>query len=376
MKLVSQAFVGGFLSNNIYSDEYILSAIKHSISDLDSDIIIIGWNTNTNLYKSSIEYIHKNNKEVYLWMPVFSEVSSISKSKIAIDYNGNIHKSVSIADDEDFSFLCPIDDVNINNVINIYNKYFSELDFDGIFLDKIRYSSFANGFDSALGCYCELCRNEFHKYNIDIDNFIYGLQNNRKNILPDSYLSGRYNFEDSTINDVFRVRANIITNSVKKLSNYFKSNNLKVGLDIYTPIFSYYVGQDIVELSKIADFIKLMIYRITNAPAGIEYEYNHFKNELKKHHISENNVIENIWCGNLLSDNSFLKQMSIEKDSFCDIYAGFEVNYKKHICESNNEYIKNNIKLIKDNNFKGAVLSWDILSLRDINNISKIIKRY
>ena len=43
-------------------------------------------------------------------------------------------------------------------------------------------------------------------------------------------------------------------------------------MDTFAPYLAYFAGQDMKLLASMADFIKPMMYRITNAPAGMPFE--------------------------------------------------------------------------------------------------------
>ena len=46
-----------------------------------------------------------------------------------------------------------------------------------------------------------------------------------------------------------------------------------VGADIYAPFLAYHVGQNTKKISEVVDFIKPMMYRYTEAPAGMRDVY-------------------------------------------------------------------------------------------------------
>lgn len=375
MKYIAQAFTGGFNYEYLYDKNYIFSSVKNALDILNIDSLIIGWNKDKSLYKDLVNYILDKGKKVYLWLPVFSEASSLKKTIGAIDFNGREHKNVSAIEGEDFSFSCPSDETNINNAKEIYEEYFSDIPFSGVFLDKIRYSSFGNGFESAMGCFCEKCKSSFEKYEADVNAFTEKLKSkeNKNYLLPNSIKDGAYAFLDELTNKIFTARAKIITNSVVSLIDYFHSKNMEAALDVYAPLFSYYVGQDIASLSQHADFIKPMVYRITNAPAGIPYEYESLKKEFLKHDVHVEGVFEKLWESELVSDKCFESQIKIKNKAKCPIYFGFEVNYKKGICESSQEYIENSVNILKKNKADGSVLSWDILSGFNMDAAKKIM---
>lgn len=47
---------------------------------------------------------------------------------------------------------------------------------------------------------------------------------------------------------------------------------MKVGVDTFAPFIAYFVGQDIEKISELVGFVKPMMYRITQGPAGLPLE--------------------------------------------------------------------------------------------------------
>lgn len=70
---------------------------------------------------------------------------------------------------ESFEFRCPASPRNRRALIDIYNESFADLPFDGIFLDRIRYSSFLSGVAGIGGCFCPECVKRYEAAGISVD---------------------------------------------------------------------------------------------------------------------------------------------------------------------------------------------------------------
>ena len=105
-----------------------------------------------------------------------------------------------------------------------------------------------------------------------------------------------------------------------------------------------------------ADFIKPMLYRRTEAPAGIGFEYRLMKDSIP----GAEGYPE------IVTDLEFLKgQLEYISHASCDKYPGIEVNYREEFARTDPGYIKESIQAVKDAGFSGAVLSWDIMLAPD-----------
>lgn len=368
MKYVLQVFTGNFSSDN-YSSREIIEQIDVAINKIPVKGVIIGWSAKKELYKDIIDYLHDKGIEAWLWLPVFSDIHPSMPRHNSVDIFGEQQGGVSIMKEEDFSFVCPTHTESISNPIETYNKYFADIDFDGVFLDKIRSSSFTNKFSDSLGCFCSRCSGFYTDNDVNVLELREKLLNDPNKFIPQSVSNGRYNYSDNVINNFYKIRAKLMTSIIKTISEDFSQQGIKVSMDTYSPLFAYLIGQDIVALSSFATFIKPMIYRITHAPAGLPYEYDglscFFDNNF-------NTNFATIWgSNNIESVDLVYPQMKQLEDSQCDIYPGFEINVLKGICESTPEYVSENALLYKKLKCKSTVLSWNLLANTE-NNIDAL----
>jgi len=361
MRFIAQAFTGGFFSHyNEHDYDTDVRKLQSVCDGFDTEAVLIGWNVNAP-YENFILKLRERNIKAYLWLPVFSEYGE--DAACAVDYMGEKHKRAVSDADDDFTFACPGNQTNIELAAGYYDKYFSGHGFDGIFLDKIRYSSFGNGFRSAMGCFCDCCCAHYEAEGVDIEEVkaILGMPD-KGFLVPDGLTGLRYTFENSLIDGFYRSRANLITSSVRKTADMFINKGLAIGLDVYAPPFAYLVGQDIEAMSAFSDYIKPMIYRVTDAPAGIPYETRHLVNEMHKNGCGIGGRLEALWEAESLADAvCFDKQLRLLKEVSCDIYSGLEIN-KADFCATDKQYVNETLQAIEASGIAGCVLSWNVLA--------------
>jgi hypothetical protein len=362
MKYILQISTGGF-QHKAADFNVIKERLEYCFERIMVKAIFIGWAIDRDLYKKVCQYVN-GRCDVILWLPVFSEVNDVYEFDPSTDFRGNSMKPIHIAAGENFMFVCPSSQDNIDKVYQLYNEYFSGCGFDGVFLDKIRFASFANSYENGFGCFCPRCRDYYSYECVDIDLCIDILNRHEaESFLPSAFTGCRYSFENETINRLFTARAKLITSRVETLIQRFKRLGLKAGLDTVAPIVSWFVGQDIIELSEFADFIKPMIYRISREPAGISYEIKHLVEKLGSDNagILEKRIHDLIGSDDPTGPIVYSKQLAMLRDARCGIYPGIEFN-KKAGCDSNMDYIRDTVRLSADNNYDTIVLAWDVLS--------------
>lgn len=336
-KYILQICTGGWNNCN-YSAEEIIKRLDKVTAEIPVEKVIIGWNLEAEQYRKIGSYLHPKGISMDLWLPVFSEIGNIADAERSVDLWGQETGSYALQEGEDFTFYCPSSTVNINAVKSIYGQYFSECGFDGVFLDKIRTASYVAGQNGVLSCGCDRCMSIYAEHNVDIESLKAKAQ---KGIVID----------DATMADFLKAKAEIISCSVGELEDWFHSKGLEVGLDLFAPELTAIVGQDIAALSQKADYVKPMMYRKTDAPAGIGFE---------------KRAIDPGFSDADLSDDYLYRELVKAVDlSGCMVCPGIEVNYREDIARTSPEYIKESIRAIHRAGIKHIVLAWDVMLAPD-----------
>lgn len=71
--------------------------------------------------------------------------------------------------EETFRFVCPNNPAARDKTLRRLRELLGRYAFKGVFLDKIRFPSPANGIDEALSCFCDHCRREARAVGLDLD---------------------------------------------------------------------------------------------------------------------------------------------------------------------------------------------------------------
>jgi len=338
----------------LYSAESIVSRIDSVAALIPVEKVIIGWSKDKAIYKEVGEYLHSKNIKMLLWLPVFAETEGVCESQPALDLWGRKPGNFDLTEGEGFSFNCPSTKSNQDNVLAIYDELFADCGFDGVFMDRVRCQSFVAGAGGVLSCGCPNCTARFLEEGVDLEQVKSVLD-----VCGDDFFSvegytpeAGFQFSNKTASAFFKAKGHIVSNAVANLCDSLHARGLEVGLDLYAPFMAPFVGQDYGILTEHADFIKPMLYRKTNAPAGMGFEYELLRQAVplaKGYPVFEMDV-------------DFLEsQLKAMEPYHCGKFPGIEINYRPDIALTSPEYVTESLAAIMAHGFDGAVLSWNIM---------------
>lgn len=353
MKYILQFFTGSWQGTHD-NPEDMIRKIEDVSSRLPVDKVIIGWNTDPDVYRQLGEYLHEKGIRMVLWLPVFTEIGDVAETDKALDLFGNPIVTPAEEEGKAFVFACPSSRRNIQAVKDVYERYFAGCGFDGVFLDRVRSQSFVTGVSGVLSCGCAACRQAFLKRGVDTDAVRERYEQKKDSFFDMAAypMNGQFELEDPLAQAFFEAKEEIITEAVTRLCRFFKEKGMIVGLDLFAPVVSRFVGQNYTQITKYADFIKPMLYRRTEAPAGIGYEYALFE----KHAPGARGHIR------LPGDKALLEtQLDAIGCVSCEKYPGVEINYSEDVVRTDADYITESLTAIREHGFEGAALCWNIM---------------
>lgn len=371
MKRYAQVYLGGVLSRNITEKE--LEEKLQPFAEGRADGMIAGWSLELSLYQWLRKFTQERNMQLFLWLPVFSEFGKLKAFPGIQDIWGEGIASAVFDEDEEFHFHCPSNPKTIECLKQIYEKYFEGIGFDGVFLDRIRFPSPGTGWKSLFSCTCEFCMEKYRGYGIlreDIrqmaererekkdGGFLTGIR---------SYKNGKYMFENSDTEIYMKARTRLITDSVVEIAGYFRQKGLVIGLDLFAPFMSVFVGQDYTELSEYADFVKPMLYRYTDTPAGMEYELSGVIRELSgktdKRKFRDLFGIEESGISGFMEKEA---RAAVEL-SECEVMAGMEIHTLPELPAVRADQITEGISRLQRAGVHGRIASWNVLCVQREN---------
>jgi len=383
-------------------DDYLKRKIAIAKDVLDLDAIII-WPDSHKKNLALIQEICSNFKiRTYLWYPVLADISAfqVKPNQSVEAFNGELgHGKIGRWEklgqvEEDFLFLCPNEEKYIMEVFKHYQKQLLEEGFDGVLLDRIRFPSPANGFETLFTCFCQSCQDKFQKeYNEDLSDY----RDKIKDLLHElrfmkiKDLSGYRNLSDMIMRNNLKKFFDFREQSIYQLTRMFadeaKQKGKIVGLNLFAPSIAPLSAQNYRLLSGICDWIKPMAYCHTAGPAGLPLEFSCFIKAIlninpalkesqliqeisqilgselpgKISGILENGVPENI----IYQEMQRIKNFSLKES--VKIYLGLDAVQIPGICHVDKRILEKYLGSVFDLNIEGMVMSWNLLKIPDEN---------
>ena len=363
MDINLQLYTGGCIESVCLDTRSIVNKINKVLKKTKISCVFIGWNKDVDL-SEILRLLRDNDVDVYLWLPVFSELDVLEDFTPLIGYDcEKIEVSFEMGNNEHFTFYCPLSATE--RVIKIYEECYSGEIFNGVFLDKIRYPSFIGGINSVLGCYCDTCKASY-----DLPKFSKPLVFNAINPLGIvSYEDLRYQF-DCGFKKLFDYKNDAIYQSLKKLCAYFRNKGIKIGFDLFAPFLACFLGQDYHRLLELEpDIVKPMFYGATNGPGGLPFEIDMyakaFDDDPNNAQMRKEVLLDCIGYSDVFISEEIAGIKKIIKSNRLEtkLYAGIELNYIEHYAPVTEKYIRESIGKIPEAD--GIVASWDLNTIPD-----------
>jgi len=355
---IVQVSLGGWNHAPEYTADEVIARIDEVRALIPVRKVIIGWSLDRDIYRKVGEHLHDQGIRMLLWLPVFAETEEVCENVPAVDLSGEIPANYDLTEGEGFRFNCPSDPDNAAHVIAVYDKYFRGCGFDGVFLDRIRTQSFVGGVGGVLSCGCPVCTERFAAEGVDLEAVREAWASKGDAFFSvTGYEPARgFSFEDPLAADFFRAKGHVVSGAVAAIADSLRSRGLEIGMDLYAPFMSQFVGQDYAILSEHADFLKPMLYRRTSAPAGMGFEYDLLRKALPGA----------AGYPDFAMDTDFLdSQLRAMEPYATGKYPGIEINYREGVAETSPDYVTESLEAVLRHGFDGAVLSWNIMEAPD-----------
>jgi hypothetical protein len=270
-----------------FSTGEIESRIRRAREITGFDSLMIWTDHDLGLYEWLIGTCRECGVAPYLWFPVLADVQGtvIAEADLMMNYNGSrgygktgTWKGLG-SGAELFLFYCPNRGGAVDGVYRTYTELLDRLDFAGVLLDRIRFPSAVNGFETLFGCFCEACGREFlRSYGEPLDSQREAAASFLSRLLRVSPREARgwrgfdALWEAAGLTKLFDFKRRSIARIVERFGGEARARGLQVGLDLYSYSLAPLVGQDYELASRTADWIKPMIYCRAIGPAGLPLE--------------------------------------------------------------------------------------------------------
>jgi hypothetical protein len=281
-----QLYVGTKERKSFSTDE-IRRRIRRAKEIAGADSLMIWTDHDLGLYEQLIAACRKSGIAPYLWFPVLADVQGveIAENDLMLRYDGRrgygkigAWKSLG-SGGESFLFYCPNREHPAERVLRECAGLLDRLDFAGVMLDRIRFPSVVNGFESLFGCFCDACAERFLRtYGEPLESqkeaAVAFLSRLEQVSWREAHEWGSFDalWKAAGLAPLFDFKRRSIARIVERFSEEARGRGLQVGLDLYSYSLSPLVAQDYDLLSRTGDWIKPMIYCRAAGPAGLPLE--------------------------------------------------------------------------------------------------------
>ena len=262
--------------------------VKHRLGEALTiaplEMLILGWIEMPELFQELTAKESRLTKEVFLWYPLLSDYPGLAPDHFTLNYKGA--PSQGWGDfvekggmSETFRFACPNNPAAQQTTLQQLRRLLQRYNFDGVFLDKFRFPSPANGLDELLSCFCIHCQQAASESGLNLEDVRatikrlphLGTTLTAASQSPQGWLDDLL-AEQPLLKRFVAFRAVSITRLVDRVQALVKQLDKKLALDLFSPSLAMLVGQDYAQLAQYAAWAKPMIYRFVRGPAGLRLE--------------------------------------------------------------------------------------------------------
>jgi hypothetical protein len=260
----------------------ITARLRDAFARLPFEALIVGWPVRGALLDACAVEAGRAQAALFRWHLLLVDDGAMSPPEEwrVIGLNGQPVRG--FRDLPEFTFICPNKPAVRDAVLVHLEQALARSPYDGVFFDRMRWPSLTGPLAQNLGCFCKDCARaaaaeglDLHAVRRDVLELV-----SDRTTLPNTIaaLCG-HSGQDSgmtLLHAFMRFRANSITRFMTSAAQLARDMGKRVAFDCFAPSLSPWVGQDLAALQPLCDWIKLMTYGHTLAPAGMPYEIARF----------------------------------------------------------------------------------------------------
>jgi len=365
----------------------VINKLRLAAEILPFTHLLIGWNVPPHLLEACRTEADRLGMRFLRWHPLLTgdAVFQPQPAWQIIGLSG--HQVKGYRDMPEFTFVCPNHPEVQEALCHRLENLLCQGLYQGFFLDRARFPSPAADPLNDLGCFCEHCQRKAAVEGLDLPKIqaeiSQTLDENGRISLIYALLTGKAHPENSdqsdAINQFLLFRKSSVGDFLAMVARPLREAHLEIGLDCFSASLTHMVGQDLPRLSELVDWIKLMAYAHTFAPAGIPYEcfgLAHFLSTTTR--LDEGQSLD--WIGASLRfrlptsytalEKNGLSTFSLEQEvrrgvAACSVpaLAGMELIDLEGVTNLNPDQIRSDLSGLKHSGSAGLVISWDLLHI-------------
>jgi hypothetical protein len=370
-------------------EQRVLDSVRRAVEALDLDLLIVGFRESPDVFRRLCA-ANRPVDNIYLWFSALSDINGMTEDDLVVNWRGArsrgwggwVEKGGDV--EETFRFACPNNPAAREKTTLRLRELLQRYDFRGVFLDKIRFPSPANGVDEMLSCFCEHCRRAAQAEGLNLDAVLRVFADGPLDGNASSFRRSRSGHWLDTIAEAHPLiarflsfRTKSVARLVGQLSDECRGLGRSVSLDLFSPSLAPLVGQDYQRLKGCCDWVKPMTYRLARGPAGLRLEIPALiKGVAQSFRLDEAYVVE--WSARHAGfDQGMLRQTREKAVPFAfmqreieaavramtpvPVYFGLELVSQPGVIDVTPADVIGMIQAGHAANAAGLVISWDLL---------------
>jgi hypothetical protein len=367
----------------------MVETVRRVQEEIDLDLLIVGFREAPEVFRKFCGP-DRPVGAAFLWYGALSDIQGMEDSDLVVNWRGERSRGWGgwaengSGVEETFRFVCPNNPAARDKTVRRLRELLARYDFAGVFLDKIRLPSPANGMDETLSCFCDHCRDAAKDVGIDLDSVIKVLADGaidprvpRPEITDQASWLEELVAGNPVLSRFLRFRADSVTALVATLAEDARRMGRKVSLDLFSPCLASLTGQDYRRLKQHCDWAKPMTYRLARGPAGLRLEIPALvEGVAKRFDLDEARIME--WSarhaafdGNMLLETreravpiSFIQAEidgAVRALAPAPVYFGLELVRQPGVIDVDSAHVVDMVRAGRAANAAGLVISWDLM---------------
>jgi hypothetical protein len=262
----------------------MLDVVERVRAEIALDLLVVGSREEPDIFRA-MTGAGRPVDQVFLWYNLLSDIDGMEASDLVVDWQGKrsrgwggwADKGAEVS--ETFRFACPNNPAARAKTLARLGELLDRYPFSGVFLDKLRFPSPANGLDEVLTCFCDHCRRAAKASGLALDAVaqLFADRAILAETAPGADRAGPAWLEalaaaNPLLARFLRFRMDSVTGLVAEAAAEAGRRGRQVGLDLFSPGLASLVGQDYRALARHCVWAKPMTYRVALGPAGLRLE--------------------------------------------------------------------------------------------------------
>ncbi len=347
--------------------------------------VFLGWNVPQRMFNACREEVTRAGARLFRWHPLLTGDATFTPRPEWATIGPQGEPVPGFQGMPEFTFVCPNRPAVQEAVLDHLDQVLARGDYDGLFLDRIRYPSPADHPARWLACFCDDCHRAASDMGLDLEAVcrairrLWATEAGTRSFVQALLGSSDVPPSDpalTLLNAFLDFREHAVAGLVRRAADRVRAQGLAVALDCFSPALTRMVGQHLGMLDACGDWTKVMTYAHTLGPAGLPFELDRLAGWLiESQRVGEQQALG--WLSrasglSLPGNRAKLRARGLAPADLAvevqrgraagirNLLAGIELVEVEGIAQLDQEQIEADLRAFRAAGADGLVLSWDL----------------